>query len=176
MCLKFQLKTPHRSFITACQISPYLGVSKNTQFKGTHTKHFCVCPFKCKWAAAPSPLFRRGQSFNSSRFSYSITTKLENLTQPKCSWMRRSTLLAQTRVGHWFNSSTSMCRHVNLLCKSSIDCCGSLRAVSMLIEQIITSHGRGFPLLLHNLESVHLDRLFMIYGNYKKGVGGFSPL
>jgi len=28
--VKFQLKIPHRSFIIACQICPYLGVSKNT--------------------------------------------------------------------------------------------------------------------------------------------------
>ncbi len=25
-----------------------------------------MCPFKCKWAGAPSPLFRRGRSFKSS--------------------------------------------------------------------------------------------------------------
>ena len=30
--VKFQLKIPHRSFIIACQICPYLGVSKNTPF------------------------------------------------------------------------------------------------------------------------------------------------
>ncbi|ROL42111.1 BTB/POZ domain-containing protein kctd15 [Anabarilius grahami] len=34
----FQLKIPHRSFIIACQICPYLA----------KTRRFCVCPFKCK--------------------------------------------------------------------------------------------------------------------------------
>jgi len=59
------------------------------------------------------------------------------------------------------------------------DCCGSLRAVSILIGQIVTSHGPGFPLLLHNYKSgtARLERLFMIYGDYKKkGVGVFLPL
>jgi len=32
------------------------------------------------------------------------------------------------------------------------DCCSTLSVVSMLIGQIVTSQGRGFPLLLRNLE------------------------
>jgi len=83
--VKFQLKIPHRLFIIACQICPYLGVSKNTQF---------LCPFKCKWAAAPGLISRRGQSFNSLRFQCSTTTKLENLMQPK--WRLSVTVFSLT--------------------------------------------------------------------------------
>ncbi len=39
--LKFQLKIPHRSFITPCPKLPFLGRSKNARC-------LCVCLFKCK--------------------------------------------------------------------------------------------------------------------------------
>lgn len=44
------------------------------------------------------------------------------------------------------------------------DCCGSFRPVSILIGQIITSHGWGFPLLLrkHNTEGNFFNSMSVV--------------
>ncbi len=47
-------------------------------------RRFCVCPFKCKLAGSPSPLFRRLQSFKSS-----------------CSVIPATTNTQQTNIIHW---------------------------------------------------------------------------
>jgi len=52
--VKFQLKIPHRSFIRACQICPYLGVSKNTVF-------VCV-PLNANELLLPAPFPEEGRA------------------------------------------------------------------------------------------------------------------
>ncbi|MDQ9671521.1 hypothetical protein, partial [Serratia marcescens] len=52
--MKFQLKIPHRSFVIACQICPYLGVSKNTLF-------MCV-PLNANELLLPAPFLEEGRA------------------------------------------------------------------------------------------------------------------
>ncbi len=49
MCLKFQLKIPHISFI--------ISFWKCLFWVEAETRSFCTCIFKCKWAAASRTLF-----------------------------------------------------------------------------------------------------------------------
>ncbi len=81
---------------------------------------FCVCPFKCKWAGAPGPLFRRGRSFKSSCSAILATTNTQqtNLMHWKC--QKLSSGLTRQCFNMQFLTTTFLFPIILVACEGSI--------------------------------------------------------